>query len=79
MLAAIRGRSAAIAGQIKCPFDLNAWRILPPPKLPTSAGLWRFFSRIPTKTTAGSYVFEVLNSGPPETFGIPRLSDSLGF
>ena len=33
-----------------------------------------FFQGYP-KTTAGSYVFGVLDSGPPETFRKPRLSD----
>jgi hypothetical protein len=42
-----------------------------PPKSPTSAWLWRFFSKDTQKTTAGSYVFGVLNSGPPETFRKP--------
>jgi hypothetical protein len=50
-----------------------------PPKSPTSAWLWRFFSKDTQRTTAGSYVFGVLNSGPPETFRKPRLSGSLGF
>jgi hypothetical protein len=42
-----------------------------PPKSPTSAWLWRFFSKDTQKTTAGSYLFGVLNSGPPETFRKP--------
>jgi len=29
----LAGHQQAIAGQTTCPFDLNAWRILHPPKL----------------------------------------------
>ncbi len=29
----LAGHRQAIAGQTTCPFDLNAWRILHPPKL----------------------------------------------
>ena len=52
----LAGHQQAIAGQTTCPFDLNAWRILHPPKRPANGFISRLFLTGVRKTTVQTMV-----------------------